>query len=75
MSDLHKLAISAPDGSGLGATVMLDDRPLQCRAITLHLDARSLTSVTIEFDAVMAEFTGMAEVVAKLLDESSEPAQ
>ncbi len=72
MGDLHKLVISAPDGSGLGATVMLDDQPLECRAITLHLDGMSLVTATIEFDAVMVEFDGLADVVGKIIrDEAS----
>ncbi len=68
MSDLHKLVISAPDGIGATATVTLDGHPLFPQSVTLRCcGGNNLISAVIEFDAVVAEFEGLADVVGKLV--------
>ena len=67
MSDLHKLAISAPGGTGYNATVTLDGQPLRCQSITLSCRAENVISAVIEFDAVALEFDGLAEVAGKIV--------
>lgn len=69
MSDLHKLVISAPDGVGYKATVILDGQPLSCRSVTVRVHAEEVVTAVIELDAVSVEFDGLASVVAKLMQD------
>ena len=75
MSDLHKLVISAPDGHCASAMVTLDGQPIYCTSVTLRACAGdNLVSATIEFDMLSVEYTGMADVVARLVkDETVAP--
>lgn len=64
--DLHKLAISSPDGLGHNCTITLDGHQINPVAVTLRGSGSGFVSAVVEFDQVQAEFDGVAEVVAKL---------
>ena len=73
MKPLHKISVSSLQGIGKLTEIALDGRQLAgLKAITIRLDAATVNSVILEFDAAGVEFVGMAEIVAQLMGEEAD---
>ena len=59
----HRLQISAPNGHGSGAQVLIDGEPARALAgLTLTLTAEALTEATLHLVATPVEFDGRAKL-------------
>lgn len=68
----HSLTITSPDGIGHNTSVLLDGHPLWCNSIVIRADGNSVVTAVIEIDAVSLEFSGVADVIWKMIKKDSE---